>query len=426
MLGGVAQNLLVITNTAFLGRLDAVSLGAAALGGVFYMALMMLGFGFSIGVQIIVARRYGEGRLNAIGGVLHHAFYFMIPFAAVILALFLYAGDDILVFLVQSPDVLKATTDFMDIRIWGVFFGFIIYTCQSLFVGIARTNIILPVTCVMVVFNILFDWLLIFGHAGFPEMGIRGAAWASIIAELAGVAVYVYYIGIHQKEALRRFGVFNRLSFDFAVMRHLLKIAVPASLQTFLAVGSWFIFFVMVEKIGERELAISNIGRSLHGILLLPVWGLGAAVNTLVSYSIGCRKPKLIWAISGRTALIAAVAILLLSGLVWIFADFVMSIYTNIPAIGAETIQVMPAIFFSAVFFGVGFIYFNAVSGTGKTHVSLLFEIIAVCIYVAFCVSAVEVWQLEYVYVWLVDGIYGIALLLLSVLYIAFGKWNAK
>ena len=426
MVGSIAQNLLIIIDTAFLGHLDVVSLGAAALGGVFYMALMMLGFGFSIGVQIITARRYGEDRLNAIGGVLHHAFYFMIPFAAVILGVFLYAGSDILKFLVKSPDVFKATSDFMDIRIWGIFFGFIIYTCQALFVGIARTKIILTVTCVMVAFNILFDWLLIFGHAGFPDMGVRGAALASIIAELAGMAVYIYYICVSQKQNLQKFGIFRRLSFNTAVMRHLIKISAPASLQTFLAVGSWFIFFVMVEKIGEQELAISNISRSLHGILMLPVWGLAAAVNTLVSYSIGCRKPQLIWSIAGKTAIIAALSILLLSGLVWIFSDFVISIYTNIPALGTETIKIMPAIFFSALVFGVGFIYFNAVSGTGKTHISLLFEIISVCIYVAFCVLAVQVWHWEFFYVWLIDGYYGAALLLLSLLYIAYGKWNTQ
>ena len=426
IVGNVAQNLLIITDTAFLGRLDAVSLGAAALGGVFYMAVIMLGMGFSVGIQIIVARRFGEERCESIGTVIHHALFFMLPFAMALWLLLRYAGNGALSFLIASPDVLEATGHFLDIRIWGILFGFVVYVCQAFFVGIARTKIILPVTFIMVAVNVLFDWILIFGHAGFEAMGIRGAALASVMAEIAGVAVYFYYICIRKKQDFRMFGIFNKMAYHAATMRNLVKISVPASLQNFLSVASWFIFFAMVEKIGEQELAISNIGRSLYAIFLLPVWGFASAVNSLVSYSIGCRKPFLIYPIIGKVLLITALSICFIEGLVYVFPNFITSIYTDIPSLGEATVSILPSICISALFFGLGFICFNAVSGTGNTHISLFIEIIGTCIYVAVCVLAVESWQWGIRYIWLADGIYGMVMVAASFIYLAMGKWMKR
>jgi putative MATE family efflux protein len=426
IVGNVAQNLLIITDTAFLGHLDAVSLGAAALGGVFYMAVMMLGLGFSIGVQIIVARRYGEERYESIGTVLHHALLFMVPFALALWCLLRFTGDGILSHLVKSSDVMNGVSQFLSMRIWGILFGFTIYVCQSFFVGIARTKIILPTTCVIVAVNILLDWAMIFGHLGFEATGIRGAALASAISEMAGVAVYFFYICILRKQDFRGFGIFRRLSYATATMRNLVKISVPASLQNFLSIASWFIFFAMVEKIGEQELAISNIGRSLYAIFLLPVWGFSAAVNSLVSYSMGCRKPLLIYPITGKVVFITALSILLVEGVTYVFSDFVTSIYTDIPSLGEATVAIMPTICISALVFGISFICFNTISGTGNTHISLFIEIIATCIYVAICILSVEVWHWGIMYVWLVDGFYGVVMIIASLIYLSMGKWMKR
>ena len=77
------ENMIGLTDTAFLGRVGEVELGASALAGVYYMAIFMLGFGFSIGVQILIARRNGEGRLREIGPIFQQGLLFLLFFAAV-------------------------------------------------------------------------------------------------------------------------------------------------------------------------------------------------------------------------------------------------------------------------------------------------------------------------------------------------------
>ncbi|MDR0713643.1 MAG: MATE family efflux transporter [Bacteroidales bacterium] len=421
VIGNIAQNLLGITDTAFIGRLDAVALGAAALGNVFYIAVMMLGFGFSIGIQIIVARRYAEGRYSDVGNVLHHALLFLAPFALLIFILLKISNKEILPLLIQSPEVLASTSGFIDMRILGILFGYIIYVFQAFLIGIARTKLISYVTILMVAVNILFDWALIFGYAGFEAMGVEGAALASVISEIS--AVFVYAIYIYRKKTMRIYRIFSSIHYSMRMMLQLLKISFPASLQNFLSVASWFIFFIMVEKLGEEALAVSNIGRSIYMLYLIPLWGFSSAVNSLVSYSIGCRKPMLIYPIMGKVVLLTAVSILLLELLSFLFSGTVMSIYTNIPELQELTLHIMPTMCLSALGFGVGFICFNTVSGTGNTHISLYIEMIATCVYLAITILAVESWRWGIVWVWLVDGIYGLFMMLAALIYLKTGKW---
>lgn len=424
IIGNVAQNLLSITDTAFVGHVDPVSLGASALGAVFYMAVIMLGMGFSIGIQIIVARRYGEAQYQSIGTVLHHALIFIIPFSGIVWGLLQYGSNDILSVLVKDPEILRATALFFDARIDGIFFGFIIFVCQAFLVGIARTKFISYVTCIMVVTNILFDWILIFGHFGFDAMGIQGAALASVLAEIAAVLIYCVYI--FRKKDFRKYGLFGRIAYSKTVMANLVKVSIPASLQNFISVASWFIFFIMVEKIGQQELAISNIGRSLYTIFLLPVWGFSSAVNSLVSYSIGCRKPLLVYPVMQKVIVLTAIAVLALELLTVMFSGFVTSIYTNIPALGEATVVIIPSICISAMLFGIGFICFNTVSGTGNTHISLMIEIVATTAYLVIVIMAVETWRWGITYVWLADGIYGVIMTVASLTYLSAGRWMQK
>jgi putative MATE family efflux protein len=424
VVGNIAQNLLSITDTGFIGRLDAVSLGAAALGSVLYISVMMLGFGFSIGIQVIVARRSAEGRHGAIGEVVHHSLLFLIPFALLLFVLLRYTGRHILSLLIQSPEVLETTVAFFNVRMWGVWSGFAVYVFQAFLVGIARTKAISYVTILMVAVNVLFDWLLIFGHGGFTAMGVSGAAAGSVIAEVVAVAVYVIYF--YREKSFGIYRLFGKIRCSVKDMLHLVKISVPSSLQNFLSLASWFIFFVMVEKISEEALAVSNIGRSLYMIFLLPLWGFSAAVSSLVSYSIGCRKPQLIYTVMTKVMALSTASTLILALLTFLFSGFVTSIYTNIPALAEATVSIMPSMCVSAVFFGLGFVCFNAVSGTGNTHITLAIEIVATCLYLAVTIMAVEVWNWGIEHVWLVDGIYGAFMLLAALAYLKTGKWMKR
>ena len=118
ILGSIVQNIISLTDTAFLGRVGEIELGAAAIGGVFYITLIMLGFGFSIGTQIIVARRFGENRHHEIGETIEHSHYFLMILAVVLVFLMRSTMPFIFDRVLESEPVKSATKEYLNYRMW--------------------------------------------------------------------------------------------------------------------------------------------------------------------------------------------------------------------------------------------------------------------------------------------------------------------
>ncbi len=132
ILGSIAQNIITVTDTAFLGRVSEVALGAVALSGLLYIVFTMLAWGFSCGLQIVVARRYGEKNLNQIGSTVEHALYFIVPLSIVLFISLRLSSDSLLGFLLKSDNVAKASSDYLNIRSWGIFISFLFYIFRRL------------------------------------------------------------------------------------------------------------------------------------------------------------------------------------------------------------------------------------------------------------------------------------------------------
>ena len=134
--GSVAQNLINITDTAFLGRVGQVALGAGAIGGIFYLVSSMLCWGFGIGTQIIIARRNGEQAFTDIGKTFQHGFYFQLPLALVLFSLMQFFSGDILPLIIKSDAVYQATSEFIGYRSYGIFFAAINMLFRGFYIGI--------------------------------------------------------------------------------------------------------------------------------------------------------------------------------------------------------------------------------------------------------------------------------------------------
>ena len=179
----IAQNIVNVTDTAFLGRVSEIALGASAIGGVFYIAIYFVGFGFSQGAQIMIARRNGEKNYGQIGSIFNNALVFNFLIATIIFTLSLFFIPDLMRYLVHSDRIYQASIEFLNWRIYGFFFSFLNVTFRAFFVGITRTKVLTVSAVITALTNIILDYLLIFGKFGFPEWGIEGAAIASTAAE---------------------------------------------------------------------------------------------------------------------------------------------------------------------------------------------------------------------------------------------------
>ena len=136
------QQLIGMTDTAFLGRVGEIELGASALAGVYYIAIYMLAFGFSFGAQILIARRNGEGNYHEVGSIFYQGTYFLIALAIVMFTLSQIFSPIVLSKLINSPQIYEAASSYMEWRVYGFLFSFIMLMFRAFFVGTTQTKVL--------------------------------------------------------------------------------------------------------------------------------------------------------------------------------------------------------------------------------------------------------------------------------------------
>ncbi|OFX88598.1 MAG: hypothetical protein A2W99_09235 [Bacteroidetes bacterium GWF2_33_16] len=424
ILSSIVHNIIGVTDTAFLGRVGVVELGAAAIGSVFYLTIIMLGFGFAIGTQIIVARRLGENKPWEIGKTIEQSHYFL-AFLAVILVLIMLLNLPVLFkSILQSHEVEQATSEYLKYRIFGLFFAFIMHGFRAFYIGIARTKVITYTTIIMAFSNVFFDYVMIFGKLGFPEMGIAGAAIASVISELLATLFFITYT--LKFVDIKYFQLFQFKKIDFGYLYRILKVAFPTMMQNFISFIGWFFFFLFVERLGERPLAVSNIIRSVYVVMLIPIWGFSSAANTLVSYSIGRNNPDQVLPIIKKVFKLTILGVVLLVIINVIFPELILSIYTNDKNLITDSLPVLYIVSIASLFIAVGFVFFSGVTGTGNTKVSLIIETLVIFLYVFMTYVFVNIKNTSIELVWVVEIIYGLVIAIMSYLYLRYGKWQNK
>lgn len=421
ILGSIAQNLINFTDTVFLGRVGEIALGAGAIGGLFYLAVIMLGLGFGIGAQIIIARRLGEGKLNEIGIIVVHTIIFLTFLAILVFLLLRYGSVFILKHSINSNEIYTGAIEFLKIRSFGIFFAFVNISFRSFYVGIAKTKVITYTTIVLALVNILLDYALIFGKLGMPEMGIRGAALASVIAEISAMIFFVVYT--LTTIDYRKYDLFCFGSFRLEKLNSIFKVSIPMMVQQFVSLSVWFVFFLFVEKIGEMALAVSNIIRSVYVIAMIPIWGFATATNTLVSYLIGMKRQDEVLSLIYKIAVLSFVGVFLIISMGLFFPRMIMELYTNQQELIELGVPALYIVSVGALFLSVGFVLLNGVSGTGKTNISLTIEIAVLAVYVVYIYLVIIVFKYDVTVAWTSELVYGLLLSLVSWGYLKANRW---
>ena len=423
-LGLLAQNVINVTDTAFLGRVGEVALGASAMGGLLYICVYTIAFGFSVGSQILIARRNGEGNYRAVGPVMWQGTAFSFGMAVCLLALMYFSAGPLIRLLITSDSIYEATYEFFVWRIWGFLFAFVNVMFRGLYIGITRTKVLTLNAVVMALVNVVLDYGLVFGELGLPEMGVRGAALASVIAEASSLVfflLYTYYKVDLKKYGLNRFG-----QFDMAMVMRILRISCFTMVQYFLAMAIWFVFFMALERLGQRQLAIANIVRSVYVVLLIPVQALSTSANTLVSNLIGAGGVAGVLTLLHKIARMSFLIMVVCVALCVAFPESILSVYTNEEALWHESVSALYVVCGAMLISSLANVYFNGISGTGNTQAALVLEVCVQVFYALYVVGVGMILQAPVDICFTTEVIYYILMLTFSLIYLKKAKWQNK
>lgn len=413
----------LITNSIFLGHHSEQSLAVAALTGVYYLVFAGIGFGLNNGLQTLISRRAGENRPEEIGKIFTQGIFIAMAIA----------GAGIFITQLITPPILRAflseeqagkSIDFLRIRILGLPFLYIYQLRNALLVGINQSKYLVAGTLAETLANVFFDYTLIFGKLGFPEMGFNGAAVASIIAEFTGM--FVIFWVISKKGIARKFSLFGKFQFNKEIARLIAKISGPLAFQHATSVLAWFFFYMLVARnASQTGLAISTTIRVVFGFFGTCFWALAATTNSMVSNIIGQGKRdqvmQLVWKISRLSLGIAVIICIILN----VFPDVYLSMFRpDDPAFINEGVPVLRLIGFVMLLLSLGTVWLNAVTGTGNSRVTFLVEIGAILFYCIYVFVVLEVRHLSILWGWLSEVLYWTLLFSLSYWYMLSKRWK--
>ena len=420
----IMEQMIGMTDTAFLGRVGEIELGASAIAGVYYLAIFMMAFGFSIGAQILIARRNGEGNYKEIGPIFYQGVYFLLAIAAVLFTLSIVFSPLILKNIISSHHIYDAAESYIHWRVYGFFFSFVGVMFRAFFVGTTQTKTLTLNSVVMVLSNVVFNYILIFGKFGFPALGIAGAAIGSSLAELVSLLFFILYT--RSRIDCCKYGLDRIPKFRLDVLKRMLNVSFWTMIQNFFSLSTWFLFFLYVEHLGERSLAITNIVRSISGILFMVMMAFASTCGSLVSNLIGAGDKDCVAGTIRQHIRIAYLFTLPLALFFALFPKLILGIYTDIPDLQDAAVHSLWVMCSAYLFLVPANVYFQAVSGTGNTRTALVMELITLVFYVAYITYIILYLKLDVALCWTSEMVYSIFILLLCWWYIKGGRWQEK
>jgi multidrug resistance protein, MATE family len=412
------------TNNYFLGNVGTSELAANGVGGIFYMVLSMICYGFANGVQVILSRRAGEEDRVGYGATISNALSLGMILVLIIVILSLLIAPNLFGYQIQNKEVLSLANQFMKIRVWGLPFYFLWQICNIFFISSRNTKYIIVGIIVSTLVNIGFDYAMINGHWGFAAMGIRGAAYASILSEFSFALVSVLIIyrkKLHQLFHLKVFPAINKqISMDS------MQIASPIIIQYFFSIGTWMLFYFYVEHLGKDELAISQVLRSIFGLVGAASWALASSCNTMVGNLMGQKKYDEVFAVIKKNVTVSLLVSLVMGSAYLFFPSQIIGIYLKEPALVAKAMHPIQIVVVANFLLAISTVVFNAVLGTGNTRINMLIEFTAITIYIVYIYFVVEKYRMSLTWAWGSEFVYWSSILIMALSYLKWGKWKNK
>ncbi|MBM9518233.1 MATE family efflux transporter [Desulforhopalus vacuolatus] len=284
-----ATTMMEFTDRIFLANyeIDAISAALPA-ASVSFLFLVFFG-GVSGYAGVFIAQYTGRGDHRKVGSVLWQAIWFSLGAAVVIFILGLFA-EPIFAFVGHTARVQQLERTYFSILCNGSVLQLTMVTLSAFLTGRGLTRPVMVITFIGVIINIPLDYALIFGHIGFPECGIGGAAIATVFSWMVNTLLLA--ILIFTRHNNKEFAVFDGWRFHRKRFFRLMRFGIPGAMQFTTDVATFTFFILLIGRIGGNALAATNIVFSINSLSFMPAMGASQGVSILVGQALGRGKPK--------------------------------------------------------------------------------------------------------------------------------------
>ncbi len=289
VLGMSATTVMEFTDRLFLANYHIDAISAASPAGI--AALLFMSFFGGIGAysSVFISQYMGAGERDKIGIVLWQAIYFTLLAGALLILISIFAGRPIFLLAGHSPEVRELEEIYFNILCRGAIFHVATQTLAGFFTGQGKTKPVMLFSIVGMAVNIPLDYALIYGAWGLPELGIAGAALATVISWCVTTLLMIRLIFTSKNN--HTFQLRRNYGFHPSMFLRMMKFGIPGALQFSLDIFAFTIFILLVGRIGKIELAASNIVIAINSIAFMPAIGVSQGISVLVGQALGRRQP---------------------------------------------------------------------------------------------------------------------------------------
>jgi MATE family multidrug resistance protein len=274
----------------FLAWYSAEAIAASVPASLASQAVMSFFLGITAYTSVFVAQYYGAAKYKQIGPVIWQGLYISLAGGVILLCLIPFS-EAIFSFFGHEPLVQHEETVYFKVLCFGGFPAIASSAISGYFSGRGRPWPVMWVNCLSTAVNLILDYLLIFGRFGFPEMGIKGAGIATVIASVFSVCIFMLIMAGGSQN--RVFHTFRGWRPDADIIKRILKYGTPAGTQFFLEMTSFTVFLLILGRLGTISLVATNIAFNINSLAFMPMIGCGNAVSVLVGQFLGKGRTDL-------------------------------------------------------------------------------------------------------------------------------------
>ncbi len=421
--------LMQFTDRVFLANYSVDAIAAALPAGIASFTFVSFFMGVANYTNTFVAQYTGAAAFQRVGASLWQGIYFALISAA-LLSWLCFFSEGLFNFIGHSPQIRDLEVTYFKILILGAGLVILGSTLACFYTGRGLTRVVMIVHLAGAVINIPLDYCLINGVGLFPELGIAGAAIATVTAY--GFIVFVLALLVFNSANRAQFGTWVNRSFDRELFGRLMRYGLPSGVQFFLEIFGFAFFIQMVGRLGDMELAASNIVFSIESLSFMPMVGFHIGTAILVGQAIGRNRPE--------DGVYATTSVLHIT---FAYMAFLTSLFVLAPKpllilFRADSVapdEFAPTMEMAVILlrFVAAFCFFDAlnltfsgaIKGAGDTRfIMWTVAVLLICVMVVPVYVAVEIMKTGLYWAWILVTLYICALGLAFMLRYRQGKWK--
>lgn len=327
IIGQLGFIMMGVVDSLMVGEIGAEPLAAASLANSLAMIVFIIGLGVSMSVTPLVAISVGAEKFEECGIIFRQSLLVNMVLGTILMTIVII-GTNFLQYFNQPPEVVILAESYAVLIAFSFLPASLFHTYKQFIEGLSIMRPAMVVALLANLINAAANWLLIYGHWGFPEMGLDGAGVATICSRIFMAAALIFYVVNNKK--FKQYDVnLHFRSINFPVIKRILNLGLPSGFQYFFEVGAFAFAVVMVGWLGTKPLAAHQIAINLASISFMAALGISAAGGIRVGNAVGRENIEEIRR-AGFTAILSGASIMSISGIIFItLRNFLPALYID-------------------------------------------------------------------------------------------------